>query len=216
LRKIDTIDRRAFQIRPPDGEGEVEGGRDNPRPEREGPITTQKIIKSKADVVDVCQSRIKGINAYVPAAGTVSCAGKTYTPSQLAAIYQRCIDTREQLVTLKHQEEVALQARAAADADRKAVDAGLIQWAVNTFGPQSQQAKDLGYKPRKPTPPTAETVAGAVQKAKATRTARGTRGKLQKKGIHGAATATEGTTPPAPTATSSVPGATPPVPPPKS
>jgi hypothetical protein len=164
-------------------------------------MTTQKTIKSKADVVNVCQSRIKGINAYAPAAGTISCAGKAYTQAQLVAIYQRCIDAREALVSLKHQEEVALQARAAADADRKAVDPGLIQWAVNTFGPTSQQAKDLGYKPRSPTPPTAATVAGAVQKAKATRAARGTKGKVQKKDIHGAAPPAEGTPPAAAGAT---------------
>lgn len=171
-------------------------------------MTTQKTIKSKADVVDVCNSRIKAINAYAPAGGSISCSGKAYTPPQLVAIYQRCIDTREALVGLKHQEEVALQARAAADADRKAVDAGLIHWAVNTFGPESQQAKDLGYKPRNPTPPKAAIIAKAVDKAKATRTARGTRGKLQKKGIHGAAPATEGSTPPA---TGGTPPAAPPV-----
>jgi hypothetical protein len=171
-------------------------------------MTTQKTIKSKADVIDVCNSRIKAINAYAPAAGTISCNGKAYNQSQLVAIYQRCIDSREALVGLKHQEELALQARAAADADRKSVDGALIQWAVNTYGPQSQQAKDLGYKPRNPTPPTAATVAGAVQKAKATRTARGTRGKQQRKGIHGAAPATEGSTP---AATGGTPAAAPPV-----
>jgi hypothetical protein len=88
------------------------------------------------------------------------------------------------------------------------VDAGLIAWAVNTFGPQSQQAKDLGYRPRNPTPPSADTVAKAVSKAKATRTARGTRGKVQKKEIHGATPATEGTTPAAPAATHAPTGTT--------
>ena len=157
----------------------------------------------------MCQSRIKAITAVVPAAGTVSCGGTQYTQPQLVAIYQRCIDSREQLVSLKHQEEVALQARDDADAARKAVDAGLIQWAVNTYGPQSQQAKDLGYRPRNPTPPTAATVAKAVQQAKATRTARGTRGKLQKKDIHGEAPVAEGTSPAAPVATPGTPAATP-------
>jgi hypothetical protein len=110
-------------------------------------------------------------------------------------------------VALKHQEEIGLQARGAADADRKAVDPGLIQWGTNTFGPQSQQAKDLGYKPRKPTPPTAAAVAEAVQKARATRTARGTRGSRQKKVIHGAPPATAGTSPAAAGATPAVVGA---------
>jgi hypothetical protein len=171
-------------------------------------MTTHKTIKSKADVVDTCQTRIKGIQQYVPTSGSIACAGNPYTAVQLAAVYQKCIDTRQALVGIRNQEEVALQARDAADAERKAVDPGLIQWAVNTFGPESQQAKDLGYVPRNPTPPAAAIVAGAVVKAKATRAARGTRGKLQKKDITGETAATEGTTPEAPTATPATPPAT--------
>src|SRR5579883_1949470 len=146
-------------------------------------MTIQKTIKSKADVVDTCNSRIQAIKAWVPAGASVSCSGSAYTQPQLIAIYQRCIDTRQALVTVRNQEEVALQARDEADAARKAVDAGLVQWAANTFGPKSQQAKDLGYRPRNPTPPTAATVATAVTKAKATRVARGTGGKKQKASI---------------------------------
>jgi hypothetical protein len=152
-------------------------------------MTTQKRIKSDAAVITVCQSRIKGIQTYAPTTGTIACSGTPYTAAALTAIYQKAIDTRLTLETLRHQTEVAIQARDAADASRKAVDAGLIQWAVNTFGPDSQEAKDLGYLPRNPTPPTAATLAEAVVKSKATRVARGTRGKLQKKGITGATAA---------------------------
>ena len=167
------------------------------RKEEEDTITTQKQIKSKADVVDVCQARIKGIEAYVPAAGTVTCNATPYTQAQLVGIYQKCIDTRQALATLRNQEEVALQARDAADAARKEVDAGLVAWAVNTFGKTSQQAKDLGYVPRNPTPPTAATKAEAAAKAKATRIARGEVGKKAK----ATASAAEPTTPAAPPAT---------------
>ena len=114
---------------------------------------------------------------------------------QLVATYQKCIDTRLALVGIRNQEAIAMTARDAADAARKAVEPGLIQWAVNTFGEASQQAKDLGYLPRNATPPTAGVVAEAVTKAKATREARGTSGKKAKKAITGA-TGTPAATPP--------------------
>jgi hypothetical protein len=149
-------------------------------------MTTQKTIKSKAAVVDVCQERINGIQTYAPAKGTISCAGTAYTAAALVAIYQKCIDTRQALVGIRNQETIGMQERDAADTARKAVDAGLIAWAVNTYGPQSEQAKGLGYVPRDPTPPTTEVKAAAVTKAKATREARGTTGKKAKKAITGA------------------------------
>jgi len=148
-------------------------------------MAIQKSIKSKAEVVDVCQERIAGIQTYAPAKGTISCAGTAYTATALVAIYQKCIDTRQALVGLRNQEAIAMQERVAADAARKEVDAGLIAWAVNTYGPQSEQAKGLGYVPRTVTPPTAEVRAAATVKAKATRAARGTTGKKAKKAITG-------------------------------
>ena len=148
-------------------------------------MTIQKTIKSKAEIVDICEERINGIQTYAPAKGTISCAGTAYTGTQLVAIYQKCIDTRQALVALRNQEAIAMQERDAADAARKAVDAGLIQWAVNTFGPQSEQAKALGYVPRDPTPPTTVVKAAAAAKAKATRAARGTTGKKAKLAITG-------------------------------
>jgi hypothetical protein len=148
-------------------------------------MTIQKTIKSKAEVVDVCQERISGIQTYAPTKGTIPCAGTAYTGVQLVAVYQKCIDTRQALVAVRNQEAIAMQERDAADAARKTVDPGLIQWAVNTFGPQSPQAKALGYVPRDPTPPTAEVKAAATAKAKATREARGTGGKKAKLAITG-------------------------------
>jgi hypothetical protein len=152
-------------------------------------MTTQKIIKSKAEIVDICEERINGIQAYAPTKGTISCAGTPYTGAALVAIYQKCIDTRQALVALRNQEEIALAERDAADAARKAVDAGLIQWAVNTYGPQSEQAKGLGYVPRDPTPATTAVKAAAAAKAQATRAARGTTGKKAKLAITGATAA---------------------------
>jgi hypothetical protein len=148
-------------------------------------VTVQKTVKSKAEVVDVCEERINGIQTYAPAKGTISCAGTPYTATALVAIYQKCIDTRQALVALRNQEAIAMQERNAADAARKAVDPGLIAWAVNTYGPESEQAKALGYVPRDPTPPTTEVKAAAAAKAKATRAARGTTGKKAKLAITG-------------------------------
>jgi len=149
-------------------------------------MTIQKSIKSKAAIVDVCQERINGIQTYAPAKGTIPCAGTAYTAAALVAIYQKCIDTRLALVGIRHQEAIAMQERDAADTARKAVDEGLIQWAVNAYGPQSPQAKGIGYVPRTATPPTAQVRAEATAKAKATRAARGTTGKKAKKAITGA------------------------------
>ncbi|HEY8088369.1 MAG TPA: hypothetical protein VIF09_11005 [Polyangiaceae bacterium] len=169
-------------------------------------MSTKKTIKNEADVVTLCQNRIKGIETHVPSTGSVACAGQPYSQAQLSAVYQKCIDTRQALVALRHQEEVVLQARDTADAARKEVDPALVSWAVNTFGKGSQQAKDLGYVPRNPTPPTAAKKAEAQAKAKATRIARGEVGKKAKQAITGA-TATTPATPPEPPA---APPATPP------
>ncbi|HEX3769449.1 MAG TPA: hypothetical protein VHV30_01235 [Polyangiaceae bacterium] len=146
-------------------------------------MTKQKIIKSDAAVISTCQSRVTAIQTNAPSTGTISCAGTPYTQAALVGIYQKCITTRQVLENLRHQEEVALLARDNADATRKAVDPGLLAWAVNTFGPQSQQAKDLGYVARTPTPPTTEVKAAATAKAKATREARGTGSQKAQKAI---------------------------------
>jgi hypothetical protein len=172
-------------------------------------MSTQKVIRSQADVISVCQSRIKGIQMYAPASGTISCAGMALTAVQLVARYQACIDTRQALDVLRNEEEVAMKARDAADTARKAVDAGVIQWAVNTFGPESQQAKDIGFVPRDPTPPTVEVKAAAAAKAKATRAARGTTGKKAKKAITGATVTTAASTVTAVAAPAAAPSAVP-------
>ncbi|HEY1691911.1 MAG TPA: hypothetical protein VGG39_07100 [Polyangiaceae bacterium] len=163
-------------------------------------MTTHKTIKSDADVIALCQGRLKAIATYVPATGTISCDGKPYTQAQLTGIYQRSIDTRHTLDSLRNQEEVALEDRDEADAARKAVDDGLVSWGVNAFGAKSQQAKDIGYVPRNPTPPTAATKAAAQAKAQVTRAQRGETGSKAKKtpagsSGNGGSSAPGGTTP---------------------
>jgi hypothetical protein len=134
-------------------------------------------------VTKLCEDRITGIQASVPAKGSIPIDGQTYTQSKLIGIYQQCISTRTALTTVREQEDLALEQRATADAARTAVDDGLQQWAVAQFGATSAQAKSLGYVPRDPAKPSTAVKAAAAAKAKATKAKRGILGKKQREEI---------------------------------
>jgi len=141
--------------------------------------------KSDDAIVALCNDRKAGLQQFTKGVGSINVKGMPYKPAVLAAIYQKCIDTRTELAAIRAQEPAALEARDDADAVRKAVDASVLAWAVETYGPNSPQAKTFGYVAPNPAKPTVETRAEAVVKSRATRQARGTAGKKQKKKITG-------------------------------
>jgi hypothetical protein len=149
-------------------------------------VTTHTRPRNEDAINGICSKRIKGLQTYASGVTSIAAKGVTYAPAALIAIYQKCISTRTELAAIRAQEEPALVARNQADADREKVDESVLNWAVETFGPTSQQAKVFGYVARKATKPKAAVVAEGVVKAKATRTARGTGGKKQKAAIKAA------------------------------
>jgi hypothetical protein len=148
-------------------------------------MTVHNKPSSDDAITAVCNERMAGLQQFTKGVGTINVKGTPYKPAALVAIYQKCIDTRTQLAAIRAQEPAALEARDAADATRKSVDASVLAWAVETYGPNSPQAKTFGYVAPNPAKPTAQTRAAAVAKSKATREARGTAGKKQKKKITG-------------------------------
>ncbi len=156
-------------------------------------MTTHTTPKSEVAITALCTARIQGLTQYATGNVTIGVKGTPYKPSVLIAIYQKCLDTRTALAAARAQETAAMEARRAADAARKTVDASVVAWAVETFGPTSPQALALGYVAPNPAKPTVETRAQAVTKARATREARGTAGKKQKAKITGSTAATPGT-----------------------
>jgi hypothetical protein len=146
-------------------------------------MTTHQQPKNQTTTTAICQQRIKALQAYPPSGVGVSINGTPYTGPQLVAIYQRCLDARGQIVSLRDQEKAAIAQRKLADADRKTVDKALLLWAAATFGEESPQAKAYGYQPRQPTPPKTAVKAQAAAQAQETKKARGIVGKKQRKAI---------------------------------
>ncbi len=149
-------------------------------------MTTHNTPKSEDAITALCNERLAGLQQFTKGVTAINVKGTPYKPAVLVAIYQKCLDTRTALAAIRAQEPAALEARDAADATRKTVDASVLAWAVETYGPSSPQAKTFGYVAPNPAKPTVQTRAAAVAKAKATREARGTAGKKQKKKITGA------------------------------
>jgi hypothetical protein len=139
--------------------------------------------KSDAKVVLVCQQRIAGLDALPANPPDISYKGNKITVAQARGIYQRCLDTRKDLDAARAQEKSALAKRKGADAERRAVDKTVLDWAANTYGPDSPQAKAIGYSAPNPTQPKTAVKAQAVAQAQETKKAHGVMGKKQRKAI---------------------------------
>jgi hypothetical protein len=139
--------------------------------------------KSDAKVVLLCQQRIAGLDALPTNPPDISYKGNKITVVQARGMYQSCLDTRKDLDAARAQEKSALAKRKAADAQRRAVDKTVLDWAANTYGPDSPQAKAIGYSAPSPTQPKTAVKAQAAAQAQATKKAHGVMGKKQRKAI---------------------------------
>jgi hypothetical protein len=139
--------------------------------------------KSDAKVVLVCQQRIAGLDALPANPPDISYKGNKVTVAQARAIYQSSLDTRKDLDGARAQEKAALAKRKAADGQRRGIDKTVLEWAANTYGPDSPQAKAIGYSAPSPTQPKTAVKAQAVAQAQVTKKAHGVMGKKQRKAI---------------------------------
>lgn len=146
-------------------------------------MSTKSRSNSDAHTIQVCQQRIGGLDALPANPPDIPYKGSIITVAQARAIYQGCLDTRKDLDSARAQEKAVLAKRKGADAQRRAVDKTVLDWAANTYGPDSPQAKAIGYEAPNPTQPKTAVKAQAAAQAQVTKKAHGVMGKKQRKAI---------------------------------
>jgi hypothetical protein len=146
---------------------------------------SNKNSQNNAAVVDSCSQRLKALSAYVNSTAQIAVNGKKLKASQVATVYQSCLDSRAALATKRAETKAAMATRTSAEQARVNADRAVKAWVVNEFGAGSQQAIDFGFPPPKKATRTVESKVNAVALAKATRAARHTMGKKQKSLIKG-------------------------------
>ena len=149
-----------------------------------------KNILNATEVVDLCTKRLAALKKYVPNTTTqIPINGEIMTVSNVVAVYQDCLDARTGLDTQRALVKAAMGTTEAAELKLRTTEQPLRAWVVNTFGPDSQQAHDFGFPPRKKPVRTVVAKSHAVAQSKATRAARHTLGPKQKDQIKGTVTA---------------------------
>ena len=137
-------------------------------------------------IAAACNQRIEGLKKHVTAKTEILINGASMSLANvLRDLPGVSLGARSALTAARNQAEVALQEWNAAEATRSSTDQALKQWVFLKFGPSSQEAKDMGYTPRKVGKPSVATKNVANQQSLATRVARHTKGKKQKASIKG-------------------------------
>jgi len=135
---------------------------------------------SKQSLVATCNALITGITA-LPAANTVTSAGKTYTKAQLLAPLQAYVVLPPATAAAKTAYTKAVAAEGEArDAVVAMIEDVLKPFLQQLLGKSSPDLETYGLEPVKAPEKTVATKAAAVQKSQATRKALGTKGPVQK------------------------------------
>ncbi|MGD0529709.1 MAG: hypothetical protein ABSE49_31525 [Polyangiaceae bacterium] len=135
---------------------------------------------SKQSLVATCTALINGINA-LPAANSVTSAGKTYTKAEILAPLQAYVGLPAQTSAAK----TAYTKAVATEHDAKAAAVAMIEDVIKPLlyqllGKSSPDLETYGLEPVKVPEKTVATKAAAAQKSQATRKALGTKGPAQK------------------------------------
>ena len=143
---------------------------------------------NNATVVETCTRRIRAMGAYVDRGANIGINGHKHAHAQVVGVYQRCLDARAKVATLRAQLADALQGVLETEVARTEADGALKAWVRAEFGVESTEANDFGFPAPKKAAMTAEQKALAVERGRATRKARGTSGKrgtFQLEGLFG-------------------------------
>jgi hypothetical protein len=140
---------------------------------------------NNATVVEICTRRIRALGTYVDRKSVVAINGRKHAHAEVTAVYQRSIDARAKVASLRAQLAEALGDVGDADAARMEADRALKAWVRGEFGVESTEANDFGFPAPKKAVLTVEQKVLAVERGRATRKARGTMGRRQKEGIRG-------------------------------
>lgn len=140
---------------------------------------TNKAARQNADrkIVAAIQKHISG---------AVTLEGVSYTPSQLAKVFQDGIDTADATDAAKKQYAAAVAAEQEDRATLTGVETALRSYLAATYGQASTTFADFGFTPKKVRAVNASTKAAAVEKRNATRKARNTMGSREKLKVKGA------------------------------
>jgi hypothetical protein len=136
-------------------------------------------------VVETCTRRIRALGTYVDRKSVVAINGRKHAHAEVVAVYQRPVDARAKVASLRAQLAEALDEVSKADAARMEADRALKAWVRGEFGVESTEANDFGFPTPKRAVLTVEQKARAVERGRATRKARGTMGRRQKEAIRG-------------------------------
>jgi hypothetical protein len=140
---------------------------------------------NNATVVETCTRRIRALSTYVDGRTTLGINGRKHAHAEVVAVYERCVDARAKVATLRAQLAEALEEVGVAEVARMEADRALKAWVRGEFGVESTEANDFGFPAPKKPAMTADQKALAVARGKATRKARRTMGKKQKEEIRG-------------------------------
>ena len=141
---------------------------------------------SNSAILATCHRRLEALEKHAPKGKrAIHIDGRRVTFSQLRAVYERCLDTRAKVATLRA--EIASMVVAIRDAERSRVefDEGVRAWVACRFGSTSQAAHDFGFPPRRTAKKSVETKQHAIAQSKATRAARHTMGRRQRESLAG-------------------------------
>ena len=140
---------------------------------------------NNATVVETCARRIRALGTYVDRKSVVAINGRKHAHAEIVAVYQRPVDARAKVASLRAQLAEALDEVGQADVGRMEADRALKAWVRGEFGVESAEANDFGFPAPKKAVLTVEQKALAVERGRATRKARGTMGRREKEAIHG-------------------------------
>ena len=140
---------------------------------------------NNATVVETCARRIRALGTYVDRKSVVAINGRKHAHAEVVAVYQRSVDARAKVASLRARLAEALDEVGEADAARMEADRALKAWVRGEFGVESTEANDFGFPVSKKAVLTVEQKALAVERGRATREARGTMGRREKEAIRG-------------------------------
>jgi type I site-specific restriction endonuclease len=138
---------------------------------------------------------VLAIPKYLANAGTMTLAGKAYTPTDLGKLFQGRIDSIDAATAAHAKWLDAVKADRDQIAQTAVVVRALKDLLRSMFATQAETLADFGLTPRKVTKKTVATLTQAVAQSQATRKARSTMGKVQKLDVTAPVNATVVVTP---------------------
>ncbi len=151
--------------------------------ERDNPMSTNIIKKSRVNEVDALQKLADGLTQHASTAPSVVLAGATLKPSDVVATLHARIAQAKAVSSAAANWHSMVQTDHTAAAQLKPLLSAAKQVLLAAYSTQLDVLADFGLSPRKKPVMSPATRTASALKAKATRAARGTKGAQQKAAI---------------------------------